>query len=408
MNNKITELPAASCVQCSEISTLFLQGNDALKIIPTSFLEGFKSLKILDLSQTRIESLPSLDRVNQLRALILHGCSYLKELPALDGLSGLRVLDCNGCYELKELPALDGLSGLRVLDCYDAPITPFPYIGISRLHKLEYLDLSLHVENPLDGHRIFEEVLPLLEHLTVFHARLDCSPHIGNEHLNLLERIKHVSITTGRSIIDVKWDNYVQLWSFEGPIELIERSLRRAPRWSFYKCRNDLAPLKTLARSGCFSSVKFLTILDATFHLTKDQSFCATFDLLPNLEEIELQNVSGLESVSELGLIFGMSFSKLKSIEIVACDQLRYVFTPNVNQKLEKLQVMYVRFCSVLECPFQDMDMGHVPNLQKVTLAYLPLLRDRCINYMESWGNLKLEVINCGRIRELPLESLNA
>ncbi|KZV15073.1 disease resistance protein [Dorcoceras hygrometricum] len=72
----------------------YKRGNDALKIIPTSFLEGFKSLKILDLSETSIESLPSLDRVNQLRALILSGCFNLKELPALDGLSGLRVLDC--------------------------------------------------------------------------------------------------------------------------------------------------------------------------------------------------------------------------------------------------------------------------------------------------------------------------
>ncbi|KZV17081.1 disease resistance protein [Dorcoceras hygrometricum] len=375
MDNKITELPAVSCVQCSEISTLLLKRNDALKIIPTSFLEGFKSLKILDLSHTSIESLPSLDRVNQLRALILIGCIYLEKLPALDGLSGLRVLDCR-----------------------DAPITRFPYAGISRLHKLEYLDLWLDEETPLDGHRIFEEVLPLLEHLTVFYARLDCCPDIGNEQLNLLERIKHFCVKTRRSVIDVKWDNYVHFSRLRWPIELIERSLRRAPRWEFSECTNVLAQmLKTLARSGCFLSVKFLRISYGAFHLMDDQSIGATFDLLPNLEEIELNRVSKLKSVSDLGHIFGMSFSKLKSIKIEVCPQLKCVFTLKENDKLEKLQVMDVSFCEELECPFQDMDMGHVPNLQKVTLVDLPVLRDRCINYMESWENLKLEVIDCGK-----------
>ncbi|KZV17079.1 disease resistance protein [Dorcoceras hygrometricum] len=335
MDNEITELPAASCVQCSEISTLLLKTNAALEIIPTSFLEGFKSLKILDLSQTRIESLPSIDRVNQLRALILNGCTYLK--------------------------------------------------------------LRLQKETPLDGHRIFEEVLPLLEHLTVFHAHLDCCPDIGKEHLNLLERIKHFSITTEGSVIDVEWDNCVYFSGLSWPIELIERSLRRAPRWKFDKCTDVLAQtLKTLARSGCFSSVKYLYISRTYFW--HDQSICATFDLLPNLEEIELKWVDELESVSELGLSFGMSFSKLKSIKIKVCPQLKCVFTLKENQKLEKLQVIVVRNCRELEFPFQDMGMGHVPNLQKVTLVDLPVLRDRCINYMESWGNLKLEVIDCGRI----------
>ncbi|KZV35402.1 disease resistance protein-like [Dorcoceras hygrometricum] len=284
MHNEITELPAASCVQCSEASTLLLQRNRLLKIIPTSFLEGFKSLKILDLSDTSIKSLPS---VNQLRALIL-----------------------NGCGSLKELPALDGLSGLLVLDCCDAPITPFPYVGISRLHKLEYLDLMLPPETPLDGQRIFEEVLPLLEHLTVFHALLDKCPPIGNEHLNLLERIKHFSLRTRMSFVDVKWDNYVYFVRFEWPIELIERSLRKSPRWLFDECaKNVLAQtVKTVARSRCFSSVKFLSIQSASFNLKDDQGICATFDLLPNLEEIELFSVSGLDSVSELGLIFGTSF----------------------------------------------------------------------------------------------------
>lgn len=119
----------------------------------------------------------------------------MRELPALDGLNRILVLNC-GHPGITLLPvSLERLSSLRELDLSDNHIETFPYLAISRLHKLELLDLSLGRRPPLEGHRIFEEVLPQLKHLTVLYAHLDCFPRLDSNYLNSLERMKKISLS---------------------------------------------------------------------------------------------------------------------------------------------------------------------------------------------------------------------
>ncbi|KAG6688011.1 hypothetical protein I3842_11G103300 [Carya illinoinensis] len=114
MNNKITRLP--DCViECAEASTLLLQGNLPLDRIPERFLQGFEALRVLNISGSRIQSLPlSLLQLGDLRALLLRDCFYLEELPPLEGLSRLQVLDLTAT-RIRELPRGSGGKGADML-----------------------------------------------------------------------------------------------------------------------------------------------------------------------------------------------------------------------------------------------------------------------------------------------------
>jgi disease resistance protein RPS2 len=116
VNNMITRLPDC-VVQCSEASTLLLQGNLFLDRVPERFLQGFEALRVLNMSRTSIRSLPlSLLQLGELRALLLGGCSYLEELPPLEGLCKLQVLDLSAT-SIRELPrGMKNLSNLEATE----------------------------------------------------------------------------------------------------------------------------------------------------------------------------------------------------------------------------------------------------------------------------------------------------
>ena len=103
MNNKFSELPRGP--NCPQLCALFLQKNPFLRVIPPSFFQRMPMLQILDLSHTKIRSLPqSLYGLSQLQRLFLRGCKLFMELPPEVGeLSNLKVLDLEGT-EIIRLP----------------------------------------------------------------------------------------------------------------------------------------------------------------------------------------------------------------------------------------------------------------------------------------------------------------
>ncbi|KAF3968899.1 hypothetical protein CMV_007261 [Castanea mollissima] len=111
LDNNITRLPDCM-IQCSKASTLLLQHNKALDTVPEKFLQGFKALKVLDLSRTSIRSLPhSLLQLRDLRVLLLCDCPNLEELPSLGTLTKLRELDLEST-SIANLPR--GIENLRL------------------------------------------------------------------------------------------------------------------------------------------------------------------------------------------------------------------------------------------------------------------------------------------------------
>lgn len=84
---------------------LFLQGNKNLTNIPNHFFESTPFLQVLDLSETKINSLPSsLMECRSLKELIIRDCPFLGDIPLEIGKLELpEVLDLLGT-EISKLP----------------------------------------------------------------------------------------------------------------------------------------------------------------------------------------------------------------------------------------------------------------------------------------------------------------
>ncbi|XP_057547519.1 disease resistance protein At4g27190-like isoform X2 [Amaranthus tricolor] len=103
MDNPLLILPERPA--CSKMLILFLQRNSRLRSIPSSFFDNMSSLQILNLSKTRIKSLPkSVSKLEHMQVLILRNCERLLFLPSeIGALKHLLVLDVHGT-EICHLP----------------------------------------------------------------------------------------------------------------------------------------------------------------------------------------------------------------------------------------------------------------------------------------------------------------
>ncbi|MBA0600385.1 probable disease resistance protein At4g27220 [Gossypium raimondii] len=145
MHNCISTIPQMmKSPKFPKLTTLLLSWN-ALKEIPESFFEHFPNLKILDLSDTRLESLPnSISFLEKLTVLLLRGCLCLKRLPCLSKLQALKKLDL-GSSGIREIPqGLEMLVNLRYLNLkYTSHLAWIPTGTLSKLCRLQYLAIHL-------------------------------------------------------------------------------------------------------------------------------------------------------------------------------------------------------------------------------------------------------------------------
>lgn len=139
IGNNIQHLPRSSGT--TSVRSLLLRDNTALNHVPGRFLEGLIWLRVLDLSNTSILSLPaslgmvkrlvhlnlsstkitglpkSIRSLTRLQFLILSSCQRLEFLPkGICRLQRLKHLDVGGCTSLRSLPhGVHTLEGLQVL-----------------------------------------------------------------------------------------------------------------------------------------------------------------------------------------------------------------------------------------------------------------------------------------------------
>ncbi|KAG6729359.1 hypothetical protein I3842_01G024400 [Carya illinoinensis] len=204
MNNNLERLLNDSVIQCSEASTLLLQDNPGLDRVPVRFLEGFGALRLLNISGTRIKSLPdSLLQLDDLHALLLSNCKDLEELPPLERFNRLQVLDLSRTG-IRELPrGLEQLGNLRHLNLGDTHQLEVVQAGvISKLSSLEVLDLSDNgyiwkVKGAVKEEEACFEELQCLERLHVLSIRLipRYTPH--DTIISWINRLKAFIIVIG-------------------------------------------------------------------------------------------------------------------------------------------------------------------------------------------------------------------
>ncbi|KAI9104213.1 hypothetical protein K1719_023049 [Acacia pycnantha] len=117
--NYINTIPNGTCLQCSQLSTLLLNGNANLNYISDDFFNNMPALKTLDLSETSIKCLPeSVSSLKCLNALLLSGCKDLSYIPPLRNLKLLISLDLSNTAITEAPEGLESLVNLRCLRLY--------------------------------------------------------------------------------------------------------------------------------------------------------------------------------------------------------------------------------------------------------------------------------------------------
>jgi disease resistance protein RPS2 len=421
IDNKITMLP--DCViQCSKASTLLLQGNLALSKVPERFLQGFEGLRVLNISGTRIQSLPlSLLQLSDLLALLLRDCFYLEELPPLGGLSRLQVLDLCAT-RIRELPrGMENLSNLRQLDLSRIHYLKTIQAGImSRLSCLEVLDMTLSayhlsVNREVEEEQASFEELRCLERLLILCIRLDRIPCLSSENVNWINKLRRFQFFIGPTANSLPTRHDKRRVTISGLTlsgEWIGGLLGNASSLVLNHCWgwNEMLEVLVINSVGCFACLKSLTIASSNSSLQPEGGCAAHYDLLPNLEELHLQDLTYLESISELVGHHGLRFLRLKLIEVTRCSQLKYLIScGHFILTLPNLEVINVSFCDKLDELFnfrstQNMSPHPVvPSLRILELKNLPKLRTLC-RHKEKWQCLEqVDVFKCNLLRKLPL-----
>ncbi|KAG7951813.1 hypothetical protein I3843_12G027300 [Carya illinoinensis] len=175
----------------TRLEELDLSSASSLVEIEDQSFDHLSHIYLLDFSHTKIKTLPSLAKLNNLRSLnlsgtgltfpyissltnltqlSLRGCSIsdqsepnfeehkklevldlseiteITSLPTLNNLTSLRELKLKGCSKLKQLQHLDSLAHLEVLDLRDTGIKKFPN-EIYTLTHLKHLDLPKGIQD---------------------------------------------------------------------------------------------------------------------------------------------------------------------------------------------------------------------------------------------------------------------
>ncbi|RWR73129.1 putative disease resistance protein [Cinnamomum micranthum f. kanehirae] len=382
---------------CESLSTLLLQDNDQLTMIPHSFFECMHSLRILDLSGTEIKSLPSsLWNVVNLCGLYLKDCLKLEELPSQVGaLKQLEVLHLGGSTAIKYLPREVGeltrlkrlivgfktcnrwqilndgedtkewnmklrvptgiipkLQLLEELSLYVYPLKVIPLGNVERfcVEKEEWDDESMEV--------VVEE-LCRLEHLTYFDAyfpKVECLEHF----------LRH-----SKSVKATSWFRRFRFRvGTEEKVPFVAVPFGQRQEWKrCLVCKGGLgmshaaAIMETLSHSSYFHLLDNGTIrklselglanmnelkecrvescekMETLFDGDEKQEACA---LLPNLGTLEIRNLPELRSLCDGPLLPG-TLSKLRRLELNSCyKNLKKVFQLGIIRQLYSLEYLSI------------------------------------------------------------------
>ena len=430
MKNHITRLPDCVIEQCSEASTLLLQENLFLETVPEKFLQGFEALRVLNLNATKIRSLPhSLLQLSDLRALYLSRCHFLEELPPLGGLSRLQILDIH-FSSIRELPeGMEKLSNLRQLDLsYTRNLQKFQVSIISRLPCLEVLNMR-NIAYYFEGNGAEEEAqttfkeLKHLDRLLILCISFKRIPHLIPDDLAWINGLREfqILISPKKQVImgeiSTTNDKRVEIYNVDISPESIRQFCGIAKSMVLADCQGLDGKIIDLGINSIYHDLKSIVLYSMNFNGSSrpNGGLAAHCDLLPNLEKLTLEELHGLESISDLLGYPGLRFLRLKSVKVDFCFGMKDLFScGDFIRTLPNLEVIEVTVCAELDELFnyvsgQNMALDPVvPKLRTLELRFLPKLRTLC-RHKETWPCLEqVKVMQCEHLRSLPLSNQNA
>lgn len=405
MQNEITELPPRP--NCRNLVSLFLRDNPGISAIPCTFFELMPILKVLDLSETNIETLTvSSSSLLNLKALFLKGCKALRELKFLGQLKELQILDLSKSSITSlphEMRNLVKLRKLNVSYIEDNSLT-IPSNIISGWSSMEVLRMMTTEVNWAE--RCELEVatkatlgeLAELKHLTsleiCFHD-IDCvEEDVFRWQWSQLKKFK-IIIGSYSMTEDLHWDKQMQIYGakiFPPAVKEIAThtqsltlcAVNANEEEHVSKFVDDLENLKAL----CLRSCQFLKWIF-------DSGAAVEEGALQKIEHLKLHGLPNLKKLFE-GKVPKGCLKNLTRIEVQDCNALKSLFPSEMVENLDQLKVIDVRHCDELE----EIIQGNFRIKEKTpegdkSVPQEPLLRFRSLKLSD------LELLNSGELEKI-------
>ncbi|KAF7124875.1 hypothetical protein RHSIM_Rhsim12G0031500 [Rhododendron simsii] len=431
INHDLRRLPESP--DCPELLTLLLQGNNNLMVIPETFFNNMPSLRVLDLSDTCIKSLPtSISKLDGLRELVLLDCENLEALPEeISALKELEVLYVGQSkldirsrgMKSKELiipvGMIRGIPHIEVIELTSRlsdDSTEIIAKELSNLGSLSSLVFDFRMVGNLQ--HFLQNSIPWKEtRLMQFVFLAGKCPHeLYRHYLWFLEDSKKCERFLGYEGGGEERDN--------GLPPAIKDALIRSN--GFLLCGHE--KLKTLSELGTQNTdeLRYCQILECVALETIVNRNGLEMSAFSNLEVLFLNELSNLKSILCLEMEEGQSsspppppplnvnsFTNLTSLSVCNCPLIEHLFSSGfMLQQMSNLKELTIELCLGLK--------GMIPEDEKVEYEALPKLSSLVLGGLFEFVNLFEGVPTCWqsldhviildtpKLRKLPFDTNSA
>ncbi|KAL5160128.1 Disease resistance protein [Glycine soja] len=353
----IDELPEE--INCPQLKFFQIDSDASSLKIPDSFFKGMKKLKVLMLTGIQLSSLPSsIESLSDLRLLCLERCTLDHNLSIIGKLKKLRILSFSGS-RIENLPAeLKDLDKLQLLDISNCSVVKrIPPKFMSRLTSLEELYVrKSFIEVSVEGERNHCQIsfLSELKHLHQLHVvdlSIPCAQFFPKE--LFFDKLNDYKIEIGNfktlSVGDFRMPNKYEKF----------KSLALELKDDTDNIHSQKG-IKLL-----FKTVENLLL--GELNGVQDVINELNLDGFPHLKHFSIINNPSIKYIinSRICFILRMffpstemicfspftdcSFTKLKTIKVEKCDQLKNLFSFCMVKLLASLETIGVSNCGSLE-----------------------------------------------------------
>ncbi|KAJ1435927.1 P-loop containing nucleoside triphosphate hydrolase [Sesbania bispinosa] len=359
----IHELPQR--LDCPNIKFFCLYSANRSLEIPDTIFEGMGSLKVLDLTNLHLSSLPTSFRyLTDLQTLCFAHC-VLENVDGIGALKNLEILSLSNTSIIKLPSEIRKLTNLRLLDLSSSRIEVIPPNIISSLTKLEELYLgntSVKWEgensaNQSENASLSE--LGQLPNLTALELQIREAWILPRDLKVMFEKLKRFKIFIGDA-----W-----VWSYIGDQTLKTLKLKLGTdRHLEHKSKTLIKALIKKAENLYLDEVDGIqNVLNQLnlegfpllkhLHIQNNANMKHIVDSMErnqvkvsflNLETLVLVNLPNLEEICH-GTLAVNSFSKLRVIKVQNCNQLKYLLSVLMVKGLSQLSEIQVSRCNSME-----------------------------------------------------------
>ncbi|XLU46466.1 hypothetical protein S245_041280 [Arachis hypogaea] len=371
----MVELPKV--LNCPQLKFFHIDNDDPSLQIPDRFFERMEDLRVLVLSGIHLSNLPSsIECLANLRMLCLEKCT-LGNLSIINKLKNLRILSLSGSRIEDWLTELECLCKLQLLDISDCFINRFTRpLALSSFTSLE----ELHIRNSLTKLDVEKEVshsqisiLSEVKHLHELNTIDVCIPnaeflptdlffHELNDYKIVIGDFETLSTgdfkmpnkyETSRSLA-LQLEPEMDIHSLKG-VKLLFKGVENLLLGDLHGVQNAFYELNL----DGFPYLKHLSIVNNKDieYIVNSMELSQPQDVFPNLEFLSLFNLTNIKKIC-CSPVTDSSFSRLKTIKVKMCPQLKSIFFLFIVKFLTSLETIDVSKCDSLEAIVREEGEG--------------------------------------------------